>query len=171
MLHGKLELVVVSTEVHHQVERVVERLLGVGAVAVDLIDDHHDAQAARDGVREHEARLGHGALGRVDQQQRAVGHLEHPLHLAAKVGVTWSVDDVDLDALVADGDVLGQNSDAALALLIVGVKDALLHLLVLAEGTRCLEHLVYQRGLAMVDVRDDGDVANGFLEHDGCLSC
>ena len=121
------------------------------------------------GVREDEARLGHGALGRVNQQQRAVCHLEHALDLAAKVSVARGVDDVDLDALVLDGDVLGQDGDASLALLVVGVKHALLDLLVLAEGVGGLEHLVNQRGLAVVDVGNDCDVSNLLLEH-GYLS-
>ncbi len=158
VLHGELELRVVRAEVHHEVEAVVEGLLGVGALAVDLVD-------AGDGVLQDEARLGHGALGRVDEQQGAVGHLEHALDLAAKVGVARGVDHVDLDALVLDGDVLREDRDATLALLVVGVKNPLLDLLVLAEGVGGLQHLVDQRGLAVVDVRDDCDVADVLLEH------
>ena len=43
---------------------------------------------------------GHAALGGIHQQQNAVDHLQHALHLAAKVSVARGVDDVDLDALV-----------------------------------------------------------------------
>lgn len=67
-------------------------------------------------MTQHEAGLGHGALKGVDQQQGAVGHTQHALDLAAKVGVARSVDDVDLNVLVLDRDVLGENRDAALAL-------------------------------------------------------
>ena len=168
VLHGKLELVIIGTKVHHEVERVVEGALGVGAVAVDLVDDHHDAQAARDGVAQNKAGLRHGALSCVYQQQRAIGHLEHALHLATKVGVSRGVNDVNFDALVANGDVLSQDGDATLALLIVGVEDALLYLLVFAEGARCAQHLVYKGGLAMVDVRDDGNIADGLRKHVHC---
>ena len=37
---------------------------------------------------------------------------------------------------------------------------ALLDLLVLAEDPGLAEHLVHQRRLAVIDVRDDGDIAN-----------
>ena len=89
----------------------------------------------------------------------------HALHLAAEIGVAGRVDDVDLDLLldrIADGDgrVLGQDGDAALALQVVGVHDALGHLLVVAEDVRLSEQAVDQRGLAVVDVGDDGDIAN-----------
>ncbi len=52
-------------------------------------------------------------------KQRAVSHLEDALDLAAEVGMARSVDDVNLHALVLDGDVLRQNGNAALALLVV----------------------------------------------------
>ena len=35
-----------------------------------------------------EAGLGHGPLSRIDQQQHAIDHVEHPLDLAAEVGVS-----------------------------------------------------------------------------------
>ena len=52
------------------------------------------------------------------------------------------VDDVDLDAVVLAGAVLGQNRDAALTLDVAGVHDALGHLLVGTESTGLLQHLV-----------------------------
>ena len=169
VLHGELELLVGGAEVGHEVERVVDHGLGAGALAVDLVDHDHDGEAGVDGVAQDEARLGHGALGCVDKQQGAVGHAQDALDLAAKVGVTRGVDDVDLHALVLDRDVLGEDGDAALALLVVGVEHALLDLLVLAEGVGGPEHLVHERGLAVVDVRDDSDVPDVLLTH-GSLS-
>ena len=59
-----------------------------------------------------------------------------------------------------DGAVLGQDRDAALALEVVAVHHALGHFLVVAEGAALAQQLVDQRGLAMVDVGDDGDVAD-----------
>ena len=111
---------------------------------------------------QHEAGLRHGALEGVDQQQHAVDHFENALHLAAKVGVSRGVDDVDLDALVEDRRVFGQNRDAALALKVVGIHDALCHHLVFAEYAALLEHLVDQCGFAVVNVGNDGDIAQFF---------
>ena len=165
MLHGKLELLVSGSEVGHKVEAVVVGLLGIGTRTIDLVDDNHDREARVNGVTKHEAGLRHRALEGVDEQEGAVGHLEHALHLAAKVGVARSVDDVDLDVLVLNGDVLGQDGDAALALLVVGVKNTVLDLLVCTEGIRGAQQLVHEGGLAVVDVRDDGDVAEVLLAH------
>ena len=165
MLHRELELLVVRAEIRHQVEAVVVSLLGIGTGAVDLVHDNHDGKARLDSVAQHEARLGHGTLECVDEKQRAVSHLEDALDLAAEVGMARGVDDVDLHALVLDGDVLRQNGDAALALLVVGVEHALLDLLVLAEGIGRAQKLVDEGRLAVVDVSDDGDVANVLLFH------
>jgi rhodanese-related sulfurtransferase len=63
--------------------------------------------------------------------------------------------------------VLGQDRDAPLAFERVGVHDQVvltareLLELAVAEVARLLEQLVDERGLAVVDVRDDRDVASG----------
>ena len=119
VLHGKLELLIGGAQIGHEVETVVVCLLGVGAGAVDLVDDDHDVQTGVYGMTQDEARLGHGALEGVDQQERTVRHAQHALDLASKVGMAGGVDDVDLYAVVVDGDVLGKNRDTALALLVV----------------------------------------------------
>ena len=111
-------------------------------------------------LAQHEARLRHHAFGRVDQQQHALHHLQHALDLAAEVGVAGRVDDVELHVAVAHRGVFGENGNAALALERVGIHDAGLDVLAFAEDAALLEHGVHQRGLAVVDVGDDGDVAD-----------
>ena len=64
-------------------------------------------------------------------------------------------------SLIVDGRVLGQNRDAALALELVRVHDPLGHALVGPEDAALMQQGVHQRGLAVVDVGDDGDVAPG----------
>ena len=127
------------------------------------------------GLAQHVAGLRHGALGGVHQQQHAVGHLQHPLDLAAEVGVAGGVDDVDVVVVaravgVVDRAVLGQDRDAPLALQRVGVEDALALQFALAELAALAEELVDQRRLAVVDVGDDGDVANLLIGHGNFLN-
>ena len=109
---------------------------------------------------EHVARLRHGALVGVHQQQHRVHHAEHPLDLAAEVGVAGGVDDVDEVVLPLHRAVLGADGDAALALEVVAVHHALVDVRVLAEHVRGAEDAVDQRRLAVVDVGDDGEVAD-----------
>ena len=58
-----------------------------------------------------------------------------------------------------DGGVLGENRDAALALEVGVVHRALGDALVGAERAALVQQRVDERGLAVVDVGDDGDVA------------
>ena len=83
---------------------------------------------------QHVAGLRQRALGGVDQQQHAVDHRQGPLDLATEVGVAGRVDEVDLDALPGDRGGLGEDGDAPLALLIVGVHDPVDQGLVGGEG-------------------------------------
>ena len=55
---------------------------------------------------------------------------------------------------VAHGGVLREYGYAPLALEVAGVHDPRLDLLIIAEYARLLEHLIDQRGLAVVDVGD-----------------
>ena len=108
---------------------------------------------------QHEAGLRQRALGGIDEQHHAVDHRQHPLHFAAEVGVARGVDDVDEHVAVVHGGVLGQDGDAALALELVAVHRPLGHALVVAEHPALAEHRVDERGLAVIDVGDDRDVA------------
>ena len=68
-------------------------------------------------------------------------------------------------APVADGGVLREDRDALLALEIHRVEHALGDVLIRAEGAGLPEQGVDERCLAVIDVRDDRDVAN--LRADG----
>ena len=166
-VEGVLAVVLVE-EVHEQLVGLVDDLGDPGVAAVDLVDDQHDGHVGVERLAQHEAGLGERALGGVDQQHDAVDHREAALDLATEVGVTGGVDDVDRHRLAAAGGagvvdrgVLREDRDPLLALQVAGVHDPVGHALglVLGEGAALAEHGVDQRGLAVVDVRDDGDVA------------
>jgi hypothetical protein len=69
-----------------------------------------------------------------------------------------------------DRGAFGEDGDAALALLVVGIHGPLLAGLVGAEGAPLGEQLVDQSGLAVVDVGDDRQVAEALGHRDFKLS-
>ena len=127
---------------------------------VDLVDDDNRLELLLESLAQDVLRLRHRAFEGIDEQENAVDHVEDTLDFAAEVGVARGVDDVDLDAVPLDGGALGEDGDAAFALEIVRVHDPLGQHLVRAERARLAEHVVDQGRLAMVDVGDDGDVAD-----------
>jgi hypothetical protein len=96
----------------------------------------------------------------IDQHEHSIGHVEHALHFPSKISVARGVDDVDLVARVPDGSIFGKDGDATLTLQIVGVHDSFCHCLVGAEDLGLLQHGIHEGGLAVIDVGDDGDVAD-----------
>ena len=166
-VEGVLAVVLVE-QVHEELVGLVDDLGDPGVAAVDLVDDQHDRHVGVERLAQHEPGLGERALGGVDQQHDAVDHGQAALDLAAEVGVARGVDDVDRHRLavgrragVVDRGVLGEDRDALLALEVTGVHDPLGDALGLVLGERAglAEHRVDQGGLAVVDVRDDRDVA------------
>ena len=157
---GKLELFLGHPQIDEEIVDLVENLGGTGIRPIDLVDDDDDGQAAGECLAEHETGLRQGAFGGIDQQNGAIHHGKGALDLTAEIRVARGVQDVDLDSLPDDRAVLCGNGDSALALEVHAVHEAFLGFLSLAEHAGLLEHGVNERGLAVVDMRDDGDVAN-----------
>ena len=155
----ELDLRLVGVEIEEELVDLVDDLLRARVVAVDLVDDEHDRQPRLQRLAEDEARLRQRPLGRVDEQEDAVDHRQAALDLAAEVGVARRVDDVELHVADADGRVLREDRDPLLALEVDRVHDALVHVLVRAEGAGLPEQGVDERRLAVIDVGDDRDVA------------
>ena len=155
----KVELLVAGIECGEKVEHLVHHLRRARVGAVDLVDDDDGLQSHLQRLRHHEFGLRQRALGGVHQHDGAVNHIEDALDLAAKIGMAGRVDDIDAGVFPDHRGRLGQNGDTAFALEIVGIHGALDHALVLAERARLLQQPVDQGGLAVVDVGDDGDVA------------
>jgi hypothetical protein len=136
-------------------------------------------------LRKHEPGLWQRALGGVDEQEDAVHHRERTLHLAAEVGVTRGVDDVELDLAGLAPAMLGRerpthrgvlrkDRDAPLALLVHRVHHpggvpvgciGWIGLVVCGHGAGLAEKGVHHGGLAVVDVGDDGHVAEALDGH------
>ena len=90
----------------HEVEHHLVNLLGATVGFVDLIHHYDGFQTDLKGLLKHKACLGHRALEGIDEQQAAVGHIEHTLYLATEVGVARSVDDIDFRTFPIDGNIL-----------------------------------------------------------------
>ena len=172
--------VAVVEQVHEQLVGLVDHLGDPGVAAVDLVDHQYHRHVGVQRLAQHEPGLRQRPLAGVDQEHDAVDHRQAALDLAAEVGVARGVDDVDRHALrrgragVVHRGVLGEDRDPLLALQVTGVHDPLADDLGLVRGERAglPQHRVDQRGLAVVDVRNDRDVAQvrGFqFGHEGRL--
>ena len=157
--HREVELLLGGVEVDEQVVDLVQHFLHARVGPVDLVDDEQRRQPALERLAQHEPRLRQRPLGRIHEQQDPVDHRQRPLDLAAEVRVARGVDDIDQDVAVVNGGVLGQDRDAALPLEVRVVHRPLGDPLVGAEDPALVQQGVDERGLAVVDVGDDGDVA------------
>ncbi len=155
-----VELLVARAEIHQKLEHFIDDLRRTRTGAVNLIDTDNDRQIEVHCLGEDKACLGHRSLKRIDDQDGAVDHLQNALDFAAKIRMTGRVDDIDFDAVVVDGSILGKYGDAALPLDGIGVHDAVLYFLICAEHTALTKQSVHQGRLAMVDMGDNGNVTD-----------
>ena len=164
--HPEVELFLARPQAIEEVEGLVHDPRRARAGPVDLVHDHDGLETAREGLLGHEARLWHGTVHGIDEQQHGIHHRQDPLHLAAEIGMSRGIDDIDPIVPPAERRILGEDGDPALALQLVRVHDALDASCALAERPGLLQQAVDERGLAVVDVGDDGDVAKSFRQVD-----
>jgi hypothetical protein len=139
--------------------------IGPSVRTVDFIDDDDGFEAAREGLADDEFGLRQDAFGGIDQNHDAVHHVEDAFDFTAEIGVAGGVDDVEPDVAPLDGGAFRQNRDAALAFEVVAVERAFGDVLVGAERAGLLQQLVDECGFAMIDVGNDGDIAQHILGH------
>jgi hypothetical protein len=148
---------------------IVHDRLGIGRGKVDLVEDGDERQAFAQCQVDVGERLRLDALGGVDHEDRALAGLEAVAHLVAEVDVTGRVDEVEAVGQAVARDVLEAHGprldgDALLALEIHRIEDLASHLPAL-DRVGQLEQPVGERGLAVVDVRDDREVTQAPLDH------
>ena len=147
-------------EREHQVEHHLIYLLGTAVRLVHLVHHNDRLQTYLQCLLQHEARLRHRSLESVHEQQAAVCHVEHALHLAAEVRVPRSVDDVNLNAFVVYRNVFRQNCYPSLAFQVIAVQHLVAKVLPFAEQVSCQHHFIYECCLSVVNVSDNRNVPN-----------
>ena len=160
----KLDLLLGGVQVDEQVVDFVQDFRGARVLTVDLVDHHDRGQSQFERLGQHESRLRQRAFCGVDEQHDAIDHSQGAFDLAAEIGVTRRVDDIDLHVAVNDGGVLRHDRDALLALEVHRVQNPFTDVLVFTERSTLPQHRVHERGLAVVDVRNNGDIAK--IHHD-----
>ena len=137
---------------------------GLGRGQVDLVQDRDDLQVRLEGHVEVGQRLRLDALRRVDEQHGALAGRERARHLVGEVDVAGGVDEVQhvLAAVLAgprQPDRLALDRDAAFPLDVHPVQVLGAHVPA-GDHAGELQHPVGQGRLAVVDVRDDAEVAD-----------
>src|SRR5215469_14944459 len=141
----------------------------IGALQINFVYDRHALQPVVNG----EIRVGQGlrlySLRGIHHQQCAFAGSQRPRYFVRKVHVPWSVDEIELVALavlclVDHADSMGLDCDSAFAFEVHRVKHLGLHL-PRRQSPGKLQQAVGQRGLAVVNVRDDGEIADKSAIH------
>jgi hypothetical protein len=76
--------------------------------------------------------------------------------------MTRRINDIDTPLFPVDRRVLGQNRYTALTLEVIRVHDALGRSSTLVEGAGLLQKSIHKRGFAVINMRDNRDIANFF---------
>ena len=138
----------------------------VGCRKIDLVQCSNDLQVAL----QREITIGQGlcfdALSGIHHQHHAFARSEGTAHFVTEVHVPGSIDEVQHVVFPRHAHVLCLDGDAALTLQIHGVQVLRAHVTGI-DGLGELQNSVRQGGLAVVDVRNNREVADAGLFHEG----
>ncbi len=139
-------------------------LIGLRVGQIDFVDQGNDGQIVLCGEKRVRHRLRFHALAGVHHQQRSFAGRQRPGNLIRKIDVAGRIDEVELiflsvSGVVMQANALGFDGDAALFLQIHGIEHLRGHF-ALAERAGQLQQAIGKRRLAMVDMRDDAEVAD-----------
>ena len=150
-----------GVEIDEEIVDFIEDGSGAGVAAIDFIQDDDGRQLGLQRFLQNVARLRKRAFARVHEEKDAIDHAQGALDFAAKIAVAGRVHNVDFRVVIEERGVLRKDSDAAFLLEIVRVHDTVDDDLIGAENSALAQHGIDERGLAVIHVGDDGDVANG----------
>ena len=159
---------VVRVQADHLLD-LLANALGLGRRQIDLVDDRNDFEIVMQRQISIGQRLRFDALRGVHHQQRAFAGLQAARNFVGEIHVAGRVDQIQLIQIAVVGLVIQAHGvrfdgDAALALQVHGVEH-LLHHLALRERAGDFEQTVGQRRFAVIDVRDDREIADEFGVH------
>jgi hypothetical protein len=152
---------------------LVDHALRVGGGQIDLVQHREDFNAELDS----RVAVGHGlrfhTLRGIDHQQRAFAGRQRTRNFVGEIDVAGGVNQVELVflavlRLVQQGGGLRLDGDAALALQVHRVEYLRLHLAV-GKAAAVMNQSVRQRGFAVVDMGDDGEIADQGVAHEESL--
>ena len=136
----------------------------IGLWQVDLVQNRHHFQALLDRGVAVGYGLGFYALPRIDHQQGTFTGRQGATDFVGEVNVARGVNEVQLVGFavfgrVIQGDAVGLDGDPALTLEVHGVQYLGFHFAG-SQATAHLDKTIGQRRLAMVNVGDDGEIAD-----------
>ena len=136
---------------------------------IDLVDDRDDGEVVLQGQVQIADRLRLDALYGVHDQERAFTGREAPGNLVGKIDVSGGIDQIQRERpsvrrIVGHADRVGLDRDAPLPLQVEIIEHLGTHLQG-RYGARHLQQPIRQRRFAVIDMRDDGEVANVFRRH------
>ena len=150
---------ILGIEVEEQLVDLINDFGSAGIRSVDLVHHNNRGKMTLECLRQHIPSLWHRSLCCIDEEEHAINKCERSLDLATEICVTGCVDEVDLRSPPLDRRRLRKDRDPAFAFLVVRIHDTLNNLLVVCEHASGAKQTVNERRLAVVDVRDERDIA------------
>jgi len=149
-----------GVKIDKKVVDLVQHFLRAGIGAVNLVDDYDRRQVCFEGLAQYVAGLGSGPSLASTSSMTPLDHLERAFDFAAEVACGRAVHDVDFYVVIEIAVFLARMVMPRSAPVHFEIHDSFDVCSLERNVPLLLQDGVNQCGLAVVDVRDDSDIAN-----------
>ena len=165
----KFDLLIGCFQVDKQFVDFVQNLIRPCVSAIDFVDHDNDFQSCFQSLAQHKTCLRKRSLRCVHQQKRPIHHHQRTFHFSAEIRMTRSIKNIDFDLTPSNRTVFGRYRDSPFLFKVHVIHQSFTDLLIFPEKPCLTEHLVDKGGFAMVNMGNDGNVADRSIGAQGFL--
>ena len=161
----KIQSLIIGPQLDEQLKHFIKHFVSPRIGPINFINHHNRPKLMLKSLFEHEPSLRHRPLGRIDEQEHAIRHRQHPLNLSPKVRMPRRIDQVDfhiqpIRRAVINRNIFCQNCDPPLALQWIGIQQSILGNLTRPELAALPEQRIDEGRFAMVDMGYNGKISD-----------
>ena len=130
-----VKLIVRCTQIDEKFKDFINDFIRTCFRTVDLIDTYDNREFQCKCFFQNEFGLWHGTFKSVNQKDHSVDHLKDTFYFSTEIGMSRSVNDIDLCIFINNCSVFGKNGNSTFTFDIVGIHYSFGYFLIFTENT------------------------------------
>ena len=130
-----VKLFVRCAQIDEKLKDFIDNFIRTSFRTVDLVDTYDNRELQCKCFFQNEFGLWHGTFKSVNQKDHSVDHLKDTFYFSTEIGMSRSVNDIDLCIFINNCSVFGKNGNSTFTFDIVGIHYSFGYFLIFTENT------------------------------------
>ena len=130
-----VKLFVRCAQIDEKFKNFIDNFIRTCFRTVDLVDTYDNRELQCKSFFQNKFGLWHGTFKSVNQKNHSIDHLKDTFYFSAEIGMSRSVNDIDLCIFINNCSVFGKNGNSTFTFDIVGIHYSFGYFLIFTENT------------------------------------